>query len=141
MKSMTAVIIIVLAFVVLSLVQIFQKPEICFQSTCFSVEIADTPGERAQGLMYRDSLDDDKGMLFVFENSGVYSFWMKNTLIPLDMIWLDENFKVVHIETATPCVTETCISYNPMVEAKYVLEINSGMAEREGIGVGSVLKR
>src|ERR1035437_263623 len=59
---------------------------VCFKQNCFSVELAKTSAEQERGLMYRTELDKDKGMLFIFYNEGIYPFWMKNTLIPLDMI-------------------------------------------------------
>ena len=76
----------------------------------FEVEIADTSLERAQGLMFRAELKEYQGMLFIFPISEKHSFWMKNTLIPLDIIWIDENKKIVYIyENAQPC-RETCDS-------------------------------
>lgn len=116
----------------------FAAPGICFQQHCFSVEIADTPEAMARGLMFRDHLPDDHGMLFVFKEDGVYPFWMKNTLIPLDMIWLDSGLTVVHIEThVLPCENDPCPSYGPaLVQARYVLELNAGTAEKIELSVG-----
>jgi uncharacterized membrane protein (UPF0127 family) len=85
---------------------------ICFQEYCFSIEIADTFASRQQGLMNRSSLQQDAGMLFVFDTPGSYGFWMKNTLIPLDIIWMDENFVVVDTATMTPCTADPCPTYN-----------------------------
>jgi hypothetical protein len=86
-----------------------QIQKVCFNNYCFKVEIADTPEKRRAGLMHRVSLPENQGMLFVFEKPGIYGFWMKNTLIPLDIIWLDENFKVVYIkENVQPCLEENC---------------------------------
>src|SRR3989344_2335385 len=74
----------------------------------FEVEIADTSLERAQGLMFRAELKEYQGMLFIFPISEKHSFWMKNTFIPLDIIWIDENFEIVYIyENAQPC-KESC---------------------------------
>jgi len=75
--------------------------------------------------MYRESLPEKKGMLFVFPTSDIHDFWMKNTIIPLDMIWIDNQFKVVHIANAQPCTEDPCKIYAPRTLAKYVLEINS----------------
>jgi len=84
--------------------------------------------------MFRKNLDKNKGMLFVFNKEGNYPFWMKNTLIPLDMIWINENSNVVFIsENNLPCEKTICSSINPNQNAKYVLEINAGMAEKIGI--------
>lgn len=111
------------------------EPRLCFGEKCFTVELARTPTERQQGLMYRRELATDAGMLFVFERSGSYSFWMKNTYLPLDILWLDEQFRAVHIERGVPpCMDEPCPSYRPDADARYVLEVNRGAAG--GITVG-----
>ncbi|MEA3453193.1 MAG: DUF192 domain-containing protein [Patescibacteria group bacterium] len=116
----------------------FEFKKACFEKNCFSIEIADTPEERNQGLMFRGELAEDKGMLFVFPKQGIYSFWMKNTLIPLDIIWIDEYQKVVFIEkSALPCKTDICESINPKNEAKYVLELKTGTAEAIDLKIGS----
>jgi len=108
--------------------------QVCINEMCFEVEVADDDKERQIGLMNRDFLEEDKGMLFVFPESDIHSFWMKDTLIPLDMIWIDKNMKVVFIkENATP-LSEEIIS--PNAEALYVLEVNGGSVERKGIEVG-----
>ena len=81
--------------------------------------------------MFVSEMPEDEGMLFIFEESGVYSFWMKNTLIPLDIIWLDEDKNIVFVKhNALPCKTEVCPSINPNASARYVLEINAGLAEK-----------
>ncbi|HDP74256.1 MAG TPA: DUF192 domain-containing protein [Candidatus Woesearchaeota archaeon] len=109
----------------------------CFSQHCFRVELALTPEERARGLMYRESLDENKGMLFIFENKGEITFWMKNTLIPLDIIWLDESQNVVYIiENAQPCISDSCETYTSPHEALYVLELNAGKAREIGLRVG-----
>ena len=111
--------------------------QICFESTCFIIDVSDNSLERTQGLMFRSSLDENKGMLFIFPESGLYSFWMKNTLIPLDIIWINKNLEVIDIKkNIQPCVTETCNNYSPSSEALYVLEINSNLTEKYGINVG-----
>lgn len=103
--------------------------EVCIQESCFKVELAETPEERAIGLMNRTFLAGDNGMLFIFPKSGYYGFWMKNTLIPLDIIWINENLEIVDIVTAQPC-GEVCHAYKPDEKAEYVLEINAGMASK-----------
>lgn len=110
--------------------------EICFEETCWNVEVADTPESRALGLMFRESLSENSGMWFVFPETGIYSFWMKNTLIPLDIIWINSEFEVVFIANAVPCEEDPCKGYNFEVPAKYILEVNSGTAERLDFGVG-----
>lgn len=74
--------------------------------------------------MNRESLSDNNWMLFVFENPWIYSFWMKNTLIPLAWIRIDSDLKIVDIIEMNPCNTENCEIYNPKSKAQYVLEIN-----------------
>ena len=116
------------------------KREVCFSSSCVEVAIADSSSERAQGLMFISELKDDEGMLFVFDENGKHSFWMKNTLIPLDMIWISEDFEVVHIEKAVPCEEDPCGIYVPEREAKYVLEVRAGWSERNGVGEGDLVE-
>lgn len=112
---------------------------------CFEVELAQTAAEWAKGLMFRESLDAGKGMFFIFKNEEIYPFWMKNTLIPLDIIWINENKEIVFIaENVLPCPpagetgkTEICPSINPNNKtAKYVLEINGGFARKLGLKIG-----
>jgi hypothetical protein len=100
-------------------------PAVCSDKKCFTVEIARTPAEQQKGLMNRQDMEENKGMLFVFPKTDLYNFWMKNTLIPLDMVWLDDSFTVVRILTAQPCTQNPCMTYQPQVSAKYVLEINA----------------
>lgn len=100
------------------------------------VEIADDDEERVQGLMFRKNLNRDSGMLFVFENEGYQTFWMKNTLIPLDMIFIDKGFEIVDIKNAVPCEEEPCKLYKSSKPAKYVLEVNSGFAIKNNVKIG-----
>ncbi len=114
--------------------------QVCFPNACIEAELAQTPEKRSQGLMFRQVLREGEGMLFAFETEAVYSFWMKNTLIPLDMIWVDSSKKVVHIEHAIPCTTERCQSYTPSVAALYVVEVNAGFAEENNIKIGDAVE-
>jgi len=115
----------------------FWWPQICANTQCFKLEIVDTPKTREIWLMNRTSLDKDRWMLFVFEQSGPYSFRMKNTLIPLDMLRLDDNYNIVYIQNmAQPCTTDPCPMYNPWTTANYVLELNWWVAGELGIKVG-----
>ncbi|MDA8586597.1 DUF192 domain-containing protein [Rhodobacteraceae bacterium] len=104
----------------------------------FTVELADDQAERSQGLMHRESMPRSAGMLFAYENPRPVSFWMRNTLIPLDMIFMDKNgvVKRVH-ENAIP-LDETSIDGGHGIQ--YVLEINGGLASRLGIAEGSELR-
>jgi len=106
----------------------------------FSVEIADTSEKQALGLMFRDELADDHGMIFVFPNEARRSFWMKNCRISLDIMYFDKNLKMVSASLNTPpCRVERCPSYPSEYPAMYVLELNAGMATKLGISVGDQL--
>lgn len=106
-----------------------------------NVELADTPEERKTGLMYRESLLQNRGMLFIYENEAIRTFWMKNTLIPLDMIFLNKDFEIVDIlEGVPPCEKDPCPIYPSKGEAQYVLEVNSGLSEISGLAVGQTLQ-
>jgi len=100
-------------------------------------EIADTPEKRGLGLMYRDKLKETSGMFFVFDNEGTYSFWMKNTLIPLDIIFISGNFEIVDIIKAEPCTEDPCEKYEPEKSAKYILEVNKDFTTKNNIKVGN----
>ncbi|MGB9707990.1 MAG: DUF192 domain-containing protein [Candidatus Pacearchaeota archaeon] len=133
-----ALILSILALVLMNGCQ--KSSQVCFQNSCFDVEIASTPEARARGLMFRDSLEDNKGMLFIFPEENIYSFWMKNTSLPLDIIWINSQGKVVFISSNTqPCEEEPCLSIIPDSPAKYVLEIRSGRAEQIGLAIGNIL--
>jgi uncharacterized membrane protein (UPF0127 family) len=107
--------------------------------TTFHVEIADTAETRQRGLMHRESMAENAGMVFVFPEPAVHPFWMKNTLIPLDMIWVDQQQRVVAIREAVPCTADPCPNYDPGAVAAYVVELNRGTAKRHGLAVGAKL--
>ena len=97
--------------------------------------------DRMMGLMFRPSLPLDHGMLFLFDDMGKHTIWMKNCKFPIDILWLDENRRVVHLEEAVPpCKAEPCPVYAPLREAAYVVEINAKQARREKALVGSEIK-
>lgn len=105
------------------------------------LELALDDATRAQGMMYRDHMAEDQGMLFLFSTTGEYPFWMKNTLIPLDMIWIDQDKRVVHIEhNVQPCKADPCPSYPPGAMSRYVLEVAGGVAARHRLANGQVLR-
>ncbi|HEX6160984.1 MAG TPA: DUF192 domain-containing protein [Thermoanaerobaculia bacterium] len=104
-------------------------------------EIAADDETRAQGLMYRDQLRPGTGMLFFFPEPGEYPFWMRNTLIPLDMIWIDDQKKIVAMhQNVQPCRTAECPNYPPRAISRYVLEVAGGVAKEHGLKVGDVLR-
>lgn len=104
----------------------------------FTIELAQTPAERSQGLMFRESLPRGAGMLFVFERPQRVAFWMKNTLIPLDLIFVDQAGIVTHVHPNAIPHDETAIPGGDAVFA--VLEINGGLAARYGIVPGTLLQ-
>ncbi|HEY4675500.1 MAG TPA: DUF192 domain-containing protein [Candidatus Bathyarchaeia archaeon] len=114
-----------------------RQNKVCFGDNCFYVELATTSEERSQGLMFRESLDLNKGMLFVYSEEGMHIFWMKNTSIPLDIIWINANEEVVYISEDNEPYSENLIA--PAANAKYVLEINAGLAREMGLNVGDKL--
>ena len=105
--------------------------------TEIAVEIADTYPKRKKGLMFRDSLDLNSGMLFIYVNPRKVSFWMKNTLLPLDMAFADERGKVVRIEANTEPLSLDLIDGGENIQ--YVLEINAGLSEEMNLFEGSKL--
>ena len=104
----------------------------------FSVEVADTVDERAQGLMNRPSMPTSAGMIFIYEKTGPASFWMRNTLIPLDMLFADAQGVIQMIHSNAIPLDETPIFGGN--DVRYVLEINGGLAKAMGITVGSEMR-
>jgi uncharacterized protein len=105
------------------------------------VEVMVKDEDRAMGLMFRPELPKDRGLLFVFSEADFHGFWMKNCRFPIDMVWLDDKGRVVHLaEGVPPCSKEPCPVYQPMRKALYVVELNAGQARREKAAVGATLK-
>ena len=103
-------------------------------------ELADTPQKRSRGLMFRERLAPDAGMLFVFEDAGEWSFWMKNTKVALDILWIGPDKRIVYIEeNVPPCRQDPCPEYKPSAEALYVLELPAGSVKREKLAKGMTL--
>ena len=108
-------------------------------NTSLNVEVAETPDERERGLMYREKLGIENGMLFVFPEEDYRGFWMKNTLIPLDMIFVDAEGRIINIEEAYPepnTSEENLKTYRSDEPAKYVIETNSSFTERRNVEEG-----
>ena len=120
--------------------QSFYSDTIKINDVLVDVQIADTDVKRNRGLMFQEQLSYDQGMLFVYEISGNYAFWMPNMQFSLDIIWFEENGRVVHIEQdVSPCNTEPehCEVYDPGVDALYVFEATAGFVEKFGIDENS----
>ncbi len=112
-------------------------------NAALAVEIADTPQEIDTGLMGRTHLDENSGMLFDLGSVQTAHFYMYRTLIPLDAVFLDGDMKVVDIQTMTPCKSENakdCPWYNSRAPVRFVLEVNAGWAEKEGIAAGDTAR-
>jgi len=122
----------------------FPRGTILVDDVALEVQIADSEPRRVRGLMFQDQLPPDQGMIFVFNEPGLYSLWMLNMQFSLDMIWFDQNGNVVHIEKdVPPCKTAleitTCQSVVPDDEATYVLEVTSGFIDQNNITKDSKL--
>ena len=107
---------------------------VIFGADTVVAEVASTADERAEGLMYREELPDGTGMLFVFPDNRVRSFWMANTYIALDIAYMDPSFRVVDIVAMEPLVTE---SYPSAAPAMYGLEVRQGWFAEHGIAAGA----
>ena len=109
-------------------------------------EVVDTPASRELGLSGRSSMRDNEGMMFVFDHPGRYGFWMKDMLFPLDIVWINQNGVVVHIErNLSPVSYRVLPRTNPETfintpDASYVLEVNAGRADEYGLYLGSKVK-
>jgi uncharacterized membrane protein (UPF0127 family) len=109
--------------------------------TRVDVEVARTDEERERGLMFRDVLAEQEGMLFPFDVPRRYGFWMKDVRVALDIIWLDTAGRIVCIEAnAQPCAGEACPMYWPEKKASCVLEVAGGFVERHGVALGDTVK-
>ncbi len=102
----------------------FKITHIQINEQSYTLELARTRSQRQQGLMFRTSLSDYSGMLFSYPNPGYHRIWMKNTLIPLTVIWLDVNEVVIGIKKLQPCVADPCPSYGVNKFSSYVIELN-----------------
>lgn len=103
-------------------------------------EVAALPQDRERGLMFRQGLEESRGMLFIFENTGKYSFWMKNMLFPIDIIWLSEDKKVVDLsQNLLPC-KDLCDPVSPVNPVRYVLEVEAGFIKKNNVKIGDRIK-
>jgi len=142
---LTTLIIIFLIFIFISFSNNNQKnspfTQLTINNQIIYLEIPITPLEFSRGLMNRDNLDKNSGMFFIFKDNKLRSFWMKNTLIPLDLIFIDSDYKIIDIKhDFKPCKSDPCESYTSSIPAMYVLEINSGLAKEFNIKISQKIK-
>jgi len=114
---------------------------VCFSSgSCVTAEVVSSSPDIERGLSGRESLGEDEGMLFVFASSREWGFWMPDMNFPLDIIWVDVNGSIVHIEPdMQPCGSGECIIYYPDESARYVVEVNAGYALTNNVSVGQLV--
>ncbi len=115
-----------------------RRAEVVFpKGRVVSAEIADTPEKMQRGYMFRERIGNKEGMIFVYPSAGFHSMWMKNTLVPLDMVWMDSGFRVVHIERSVPpCRKDPCPAYGSLRRASYVLEVQGGSIAPDRLELG-----
>ena len=107
----------------------------------YAVEVPQTKEARERGLMFRPRLAPRTGMLFIFPTVARHAIWLKNCLIALDLVWMDDAKRVVAIEAgAPPCAKDPCPIYEPPIPSRYVLELPAGAAQAEGLAVGKVIQ-
>jgi uncharacterized membrane protein (UPF0127 family) len=108
--------------------------------TTVYAEAANTPAERETGLMNRTSLSENAGMLFVFPTEQKQSFWMKDTRIPLDIVFITADRHVLEVyRSVPPCASDPCVLYTPSSPITHALEVNAGFSERNGIVSGDTV--
>ncbi len=133
-------VILLIAYLSLTKSNDENKIPVQINNTTINAEVAVNNKERSLGLMFRRNLAQNDGMLFIFDNESRRSFWMKNTKIPLDIIWVNKDKKIVHIEhSALPCLESPCLSYSSKYPVMYVLEVNGGWSIENGTGVGDTV--
>ncbi|MBC7927570.1 MAG: DUF192 domain-containing protein [Bryobacteraceae bacterium] len=111
--------------------------------TAIKAEVMTEPADMARGMMFRDSLQEGRGMLFIHPASSKYAYWMFQTKVPLDIIWMDVRGKVVEIsENTPPCktVASQCVNYGGTVESSVVLELPGGQGRKHGVRVGELIR-
>ena len=138
MKTKITLFLILIAILVGVLLFQDKTPYLKLNNDKISLIIADTEEERDKGLGDRESMPDNTAMLFVFDVSDTYAFWMKDMKFPIDIVWLDENRRVVHIvESAMP--ESYPENFIPPQKSLYVIELNAGLVSKYGIKVGNIL--
>ena len=108
----------------------FVKQDILLKHKRYVLEIARTQAEKSRGLMFRQSIASDNGMLFEYSKPGHYRIWMKNTLIPLTVLWLDSEARVIEKQLLQPCKRDPCPVYGSVMNVVYIIELNSSEFNR-----------
>jgi len=122
-----------------------KNTQVTINNKNINVEVALSPYKKTLGLMFRKKLDKNTGMLFIFEQEAKHTFWMANTYIPLDIIWINKDKKVVYIHENTPScdqngfIKSSCTTYSPIDKALYVLEVNAGYTKENNINIGDTV--
>lgn len=136
-KSAAAAFLLIIFLSCASFDSLPSQDQVCLKGKCFNVELAQNEVDRRRGLQFRQSLDVGSGMLFIFPTEDTHLFWMKDTLISLDMIWVNKDRKVVDVASrALPCPKDPCPTYGSETDSIYVLEINAGLIEKLKIHLG-----
>lgn len=134
------VIIIAIAIIYMFFKSSSEFTKVTIGNNTINAELADTIPKRIKGLMFKESLPKNNGMLFTFDKEGYHGIWMMNTYIPLDIIWISSDHKIVDIvKNAQPCKI-ICPSHKPKEKAMYVLEVNAGFADKHKIKIGNSVK-
>lgn len=115
-------------------------PAVEINGKAYTIEIAEDDAARAHGLMERESMPADHGMLFVFQDDAPRAFWMKNCKFPQDMLFFDSQQRLISVQrNVPPCVADPCPAYSSGAPARYVLELNAGQADAIGVHPGDEL--
>jgi uncharacterized protein len=118
------------------------EPTVELKGHRFNIELALDAATQQRGLMFRDEMPTDHGMLFIFDRPNLQTFWMKNCRMPLDILYFDANYKLINVQQRVPPCRDadgTCPVYPSTGPAQYVLELNAGTAEKIGVKAGDAL--
>lgn len=130
-----------LSFVVCSGAQAQAISYVVLKGKTFYVELAESGEQQMRGLMHREHMAANRGMFFIFGEEFMQAFWMKNTLISLDILYFDQKLRLVSMQNnVPPCKADPCPSYPSSAPAKYVLELNGGTADKLGVKVGDTVE-
>jgi hypothetical protein len=132
---------LILASLIIILIYSFARAEgksekVCFRDVCVKAQAVSSALEKQIGLMFRKSLGDGSGMLFINDHEGIYPFWMKNMRFPLDIIWIGKDKRVSFIAKNVPPCGDDCKTIVPDKSARYILEVNAGFADKYQVKIG-----